>query len=96
MEDPYCYPGTGLLKNRLEITPETVDAKSTFAIEEAFRSGNERCSASCRETPAGISPRVSAGNGLFTLIGFMGLYMVLGMLFLFMMGREIEHGPEAA
>ena len=47
-------------------------------------------------TAAGISPRVSAGNGLFTLIGFMGLYMVLGMLFLFMMGREIEHGPEAA
>ena len=24
----------------------------------------------------GASPRVSAGNGLFTLLGFMGLYMI--------------------
>jgi cytochrome d ubiquinol oxidase subunit I len=47
-------------------------------------------------TAAGLSPRVSAGNGLFTLIGFMGLYLVLGMLFLFLVHREIEHGPEAA
>ena len=45
-------------------------------------------------TAAGVSPRVSAGNGLFTLLGFMGLYLVLGMLFLFTLGREIEHGPE--
>src|SRR5271165_975691 len=46
-------------------------------------------------TAAGISPHVSAGNGLFTLLGFMGLYMVLGILFLFLVRREIEHGPEA-
>ena len=46
-------------------------------------------------TAAGVSPRVSAGNGLFTLIGFLGLYLVLGMLFLFLVQREIEHGPEA-
>jgi cytochrome d ubiquinol oxidase subunit I len=45
-------------------------------------------------TAAGISPRVSAGNGIFTLLGFMGLYMVLGILFLFLVWREIEHGPE--
>ncbi len=45
-------------------------------------------------TAAGSSPQVSAGNGLFTLIGFMGLYMVLGVLFLFLVTREIEHGPE--
>ena len=44
----------------------------------------------------GISPRVSAGNGLFTLIGFMGLYLVLGVLFLFMVWREIDHGPGQA
>jgi cytochrome d ubiquinol oxidase subunit I len=37
---------------------------------------------------------VSAGNTLFTLIGFMGMYTLLGMLFLFMTFREIEHGPE--
>src|SRR5579872_3334616 len=44
----------------------------------------------------GCSERVSAGNGLFTLIGFMGLYMVLGILFLFLVFREIEQGPVAA
>jgi len=42
---------------------------------------------------AGFSPTVSAGNALFTLIGFMGLYLVLGILFLFLISREIEHGP---
>ena len=45
-------------------------------------------------TMHGVSPRVTAANGLFTLIGFMGLYMVLGILFLFMISREVEHGPE--
>ena len=47
-------------------------------------------------TAAGVSPRVSAANGLFTLLGFMGLYLVLGILFLFLVRREIEHGPEPA
>ena len=28
-----------------------------------------------------------------TLIGFTGLYFVLGVLFLFLVGREIAHGP---
>ena len=37
----------------------------------------------------------SAGEyALFTLIGFVGLYFVLGLLFLFLVGREIHHGPE--
>ncbi len=45
-------------------------------------------------TSEGTSPYVSAGNGLFTLLGFMGLYTLLGILFLFMVHREIEHGPE--
>jgi cytochrome d ubiquinol oxidase subunit I len=44
-------------------------------------------------TAAGISPRVSAGNGLFTLLGFMGLYLILGILFLWLVWREIDHGP---
>jgi cytochrome d ubiquinol oxidase subunit I len=44
-------------------------------------------------TADGYSNNVSAGNGLFTLIGFMGMYMVLGILFLFLVHREIEHGP---
>jgi cytochrome bd-type quinol oxidase subunit 1 len=33
----------------------------------------------------GASPNVSAGNGLFSLLGFMGMYMVLGILFLFLL-----------
>lgn len=45
-------------------------------------------------TPAGVSPQVSAGNAWFTILGFMGLYTVLGILFLFLMYREIEQGPE--
>jgi cytochrome d ubiquinol oxidase subunit I len=44
----------------------------------------------------GTSPRVSAANGLFTLMGFMGLYTILGILFLFLVQREIEHGPQRA
>lgn len=45
-------------------------------------------------TVDGISPRVSAGNGLFTLLGFMGMYMLLGILFLLLIVREIAHGPD--
>jgi cytochrome d ubiquinol oxidase subunit I len=45
-------------------------------------------------TAAGVSPSVSAGNTLFTLIGFMGVYTILGILFLFLVYREIDHGPE--
>jgi cytochrome d ubiquinol oxidase subunit I len=45
-------------------------------------------------TAAGISPRVSGGNVLFTLIGFTGIYALLSILFLFLIYREIEQGPE--
>ena len=45
-------------------------------------------------TSQGVSPRVGAGNAWFTLIGFMGLYTVLAILFLFLIWREIEIGPE--
>ena len=44
----------------------------------------------------GTSPHISPGNALFTLIGFMGMYTVLAMLFLFLVYREIEEGPEHA
>ena len=46
-------------------------------------------------TAAGASPSVSAGNALFTLVGFMGIYTVLGMLWLFLIYRELERGPQA-
>jgi len=43
-------------------------------------------------TSAGYSSTVSAGNGLFTLLGFMGLYTLLGLLFTVLMYREINSG----
>jgi cytochrome d ubiquinol oxidase subunit I len=47
-------------------------------------------------TADGYSKLVSAGNGMFTLLGFMGMYTVLGILFLFLVTREIEQGPSRA
>jgi cytochrome d ubiquinol oxidase subunit I len=47
-------------------------------------------------TPAGVSAQVSSGNALFTLIGFLAIYTILSILFLFLVYREIEEGPEPA
>jgi cytochrome d ubiquinol oxidase subunit I len=47
-------------------------------------------------TAHGYSTTVSAGNGMFTLIGFAGIYTVLGILAVFLVGREIAHGPQSA
>jgi len=44
-------------------------------------------------TAQGSSPTVHAGTVLFTLIGFCGLYALLSVLFLFLVAREIAHGP---
>ncbi len=44
-------------------------------------------------TAQGSSPTVHSGTALFTLIGFCGLYLVLGVLFLFLIAREIARGP---
>jgi cytochrome bd ubiquinol oxidase subunit I len=45
-------------------------------------------------TRDGYSKVVSSGDTIFTLIGFIGLYFVLGLLFLFLVGREIARGPD--
>jgi cytochrome bd ubiquinol oxidase subunit I len=45
-------------------------------------------------TNEGFSKTVSAGNAWFTLLGFMGMYTVLSILFLFLMQHEIAQGPE--
>jgi cytochrome d ubiquinol oxidase subunit I len=47
-------------------------------------------------TSEGVSPQVSSGNAWFTLIGFLGMYTVLSILFLFLVYRVIERGPEEA
>jgi cytochrome d ubiquinol oxidase subunit I len=45
-------------------------------------------------TRDGVSAHISAGNALFTLLGFMGLYSVLSALFLLLVVRKIHKGPE--
>jgi cytochrome bd ubiquinol oxidase subunit I len=44
-------------------------------------------------TSDGYSKVVSSGDTVFTLIGFVGLYLALGVLFLVLVGREIRLGP---
>ena len=43
----------------------------------------------------GVSETVSAGNTIFTLLGFVGLYFLLGVLFLVLVGKIIHKGPES-
>jgi len=47
-------------------------------------------------TAQGASPRVHAGDVVFSLVGFAGLYLVLGLLYLFLVAREVLHGPTHA
>jgi cytochrome d ubiquinol oxidase subunit I len=44
-------------------------------------------------TAAGSSPTVHAGATVFTILGFAGLYLVLGVLYLYLIAQEIGHGP---
>lgn len=46
------------------------------------------------KTADGISENVSAGNSLFTLLGFVGLYLVLGFIMLILVGKIVHKGPE--
>lgn len=47
-------------------------------------------------TSAGASPAssVPAGTGIFTLLGFCGLYMLVGVLYLVLILRIVNRGPE--
>ena len=44
-------------------------------------------------TTAGTSPTVSPANVLFTLIGFAGMYLVLGLLYVILIVQEALTGP---
>ena len=44
-------------------------------------------------TSAGYSKYIGPGNSLFTLLGFMGLYSVLSILFIVLVYRIIQKGP---
>ena len=45
-------------------------------------------------TAQGSSPRVGSGDVAFSTLGFLGLYLVLGILFLYLVARAIARGPE--
>ncbi len=45
-------------------------------------------------TSQGFSSNVSAGNALFTLLGFMGIYTLLSILYLFLMYRVIDNSSD--
>ena len=46
-----------------------------------------------QRTADGTSPNVAAGDVVFSLLGFMGLYALLGLLFVFLVARQIGRGP---
>jgi cytochrome bd ubiquinol oxidase subunit I len=46
-------------------------------------------------TSEGVSPQISSGNVLFTLIGFAGIYLIMGLLYILLIGREVDHGPQS-
>jgi cytochrome d ubiquinol oxidase subunit I len=46
-----------------------------------------------QRTHDGVSPLVGSGNVLFTLLGFIGLYALLGLLFFFIFLETVIRGP---
>jgi cytochrome d ubiquinol oxidase subunit I len=46
-----------------------------------------------QRTAAATSTSVSGGMTWFTLLGFMGMYAFVGLLYLFIVGRIIAAGP---
>jgi cytochrome d ubiquinol oxidase subunit I len=46
-------------------------------------------------TSAGASPEksVPAGTGIFTLLGFFGLYVLIGLLYVLIQARIVAQGP---
>jgi cytochrome bd ubiquinol oxidase subunit I len=45
------------------------------------------------KTGEGVSANVGAGETIFTLIGFLGMYFMLGFVFLYLILREIARAP---
>ena len=44
-------------------------------------------------TAQGVSTNVSAGETIFTLLGFMGIYALLGLVFLYLLLKFVGEGP---
>jgi cytochrome d ubiquinol oxidase subunit I len=49
-----------------------------------------------QRTAAAISPRVSAGDVTWSTLGFCGLYFAMGIVFLYLIMRQIARGPAEA
>jgi cytochrome d ubiquinol oxidase subunit I len=47
-------------------------------------------------TADATSPNVGAGDVVFSTLGYMGLYLLVGVLFLFLVARQIGRGPAPA
>jgi cytochrome bd ubiquinol oxidase subunit I len=47
-------------------------------------------------TADGYSPLVSSGNVMFTLMGFLGLYLLMGIAYVLLMFAVIARGPVTA
>ncbi|MGA7669543.1 MAG: cytochrome ubiquinol oxidase subunit I [Nitrolancea sp.] len=47
-------------------------------------------------TNDGVSMTVSSGNVLFTLIGFAGMYLIMGLLYVVLIVQDVAHGPESS
>ncbi|HUJ62571.1 MAG TPA: cytochrome ubiquinol oxidase subunit I [Kofleriaceae bacterium] len=47
-----------------------------------------------QRTADASSPRVAAGDVAFSTLGFLGLYFVIGLVFVYLVGRQIMRGPE--
>jgi cytochrome d ubiquinol oxidase subunit I len=47
-------------------------------------------------TAEGGSPTVHSGAVIFTTLGFAGLYMVLGIVYLGLVAHEVQRGPREA
>ena len=45
-------------------------------------------------TSDGTSTNVAAGETIFTTLGFAGIYAMLSLLFVFLIGRVIYSGPQ--
>ena len=47
-----------------------------------------------QRTAHASSPTVTAGQVAFSSLGFMGLYLIMGVLFLYLISKQIARGPE--
>jgi cytochrome d ubiquinol oxidase subunit I len=45
------------------------------------------------KTAQGVTSNLSAGNTLFSLLGFLGLYLIVSLLYLLLILKSIEQGP---